>query len=384
MLLNLKDFGYFSWQITDDDGDEVVVGNRLNFTAYAKATLPTNPVNIALSADGPTSAAAAGLAGVSLVDMGGHSATFSAPTASSGLTLGKNVNQVWGKKPDPVPTPPAPSPSQAAAASQPQLQPQSPQVAFSAAPVHAAASASPPEPAAPRAPTEKEKMAAALFGGVAGGSSSGSKHAPRRTSATSNSPAYSAPAPPPPTPAAGNTMDRHGGQATSSAADNLLDMLSMDSEPSSSSNSAAMDLLADLSGPAMSPAGPAALSSRPVPTPQAPAAASSVFDAFDDLLSPTPVASSQTKTGGISGIATGYSTDGCTLRPLALKTSEFGARWSSTPCELKQGTACRVRSLAQLRAAVENRWGTPFIGHVESIQNTNEVVIGMLIFSVHL
>ncbi|CAM9423065.1 unnamed protein product, partial [Ectocarpus fasciculatus] len=95
----------------DDDSDDAGSSHRLNYTPYARAALPANPVNIALSSDKHSPAVrSAGMAGVSLDEMGaiGH-APGHAPT-QSGLTLGKNVSQVWGKKPEPTPAPAAPSP----------------------------------------------------------------------------------------------------------------------------------------------------------------------------------------------------------------------------------------------------------------------------------
>lgn len=286
------------------------------------------------------------MAGVSLDEMGaiGH-APGHAPT-QSGLTLGKNVSQVWGKKPEPTPVPAAPSPQTVPS---PVEQPAQVQPTAVDLPRQAAT----PEPEAPRAPTEKEKMAAALFGGFGGGAAA--KAPQRRVSQATQKPTtYAAPSPPPVVK-----------PVSSPNTDDLLDMLSPDQPdpaPSSvhKSSSNDLDLLADMGV------------SEPTPHP-APPTTASVFDAFDGLLAPTAV--SQPTAAGAGGGMSEMATHNSVLRPLQLRTSEFGSRWSNTPCEAKQGTACRVRNLVELRGILENHHGTPFIGHVESIQNTNEVIL---------
>ena len=279
------------------------------------------------------------MAGVSLDEMG----TIGNTPAQPALTLGKNVSQVWGKKPEPTPAPAAPS---VQATPAPVEQPMQAQPTPAELPRQVAS----PEPEVPRPPTEKEKMAAALFGGFSGGATSKAQQR-RATQATQKSPTYAAPSPP--------TLVK---TASIPSGDNLLDMMSPDQPeaaptlvPKSSSND--LDLFADMGV------------SEHTPPPAQPTP--SVFDAFDGLLAPTPVA--QPAPAGAAAGMPEMTLNASVLRPLQLKTSEFGARWSNTPCEAKQGTVCRARNLVELRGILENRNGTPFIGHVESIQNTNEV-----------
>lgn len=111
-----------------------------------------------------------------------------APAAAGNqLFAAKGVAQVWGRKPEVVEPPPA-SPSSAPSPATPQPPvTHSPSVQIPSNPTPVA----PPVNEAPRAPTEKEKMAAALFGGVGGSSSA----AGRRSSGTAQNRRGSAPAP---------------------------------------------------------------------------------------------------------------------------------------------------------------------------------------------
>lgn len=312
------------------------------------------------------------------------------------LLLAKNVSQVWGKKVEPPPAPPAAAaPSAAApvavsavaspAAGAPYSTPVSSEAHKTASP--AAVSN---VPAAPREPTEKEKMAAALFGGVGAGSSKAAAPV-RRTSQSQQSNVYSAPAAPATVIAVHNPAPP---QATASV--NLLDMLG-DVAPAAHVPApaavakpvsapaphtvSAMDLLADLDMPTVS-AQPAVAVPKAAPAPSA-------FDVFDSLISPTPSgpalaaaavhppvssAAGISAMGGGAPLPSGFlgaAPSVSTLKPLTLTTNEFGMRWGHTPAEMKHSTPCKVKTLAALRAALE---GTLQIGHVESIAQTNESI----------
>lgn len=344
--------------VDDDDGDDGASAHRLNYTPYAKATLPSNPVNISLTTDAKTSITGAGSTGVSLDEMGPIGAAV--PTKPA-LSLGKNVSQVWGKKPEPpTPSVPAAPVSHIAPSSVMQSSPSA------AVPSHTPAPVASPEAEASRPPTEKEKMAAALFGGFGGGTAA---KAPRRTSQQTKAPAYEAPHA---APSDNMNSTNVAPAARPLESDNLLDVMSLDQEPNPSSAGSDIDLLAD-----MTLVTPTTSISSVQPHIQ-PSASGSVFDAFDDLIAAKPAASL-----GLSSSSSLVhpSSSISALRPVSLKTSEFGARWSSTPFEAKLSCPCRLRSLPQLRGAIENHDGAPFIGHVESIQNTNEVKFCCHIFA---
>lgn len=193
----------------EDDGDNDSQKTKLKITPYAVPTLPVAVTNGMVT--GP------GLGGNPLVPLGAGSvpgasgplpgAPALAPltaqtiaTAQGNQLIGaaKGVNQVWGRKPEPPPPAPAPTPAPVAAAP--------------ASPMHASVASSsgystpsassgpfgpggavstssgatgsyPVEPPAPRELTEKEKQAAALFGGLGAGSAGGraAKPAQRRS-----------------------------------------------------------------------------------------------------------------------------------------------------------------------------------------------------------
>lgn len=329
-----------------DDESSAPAQSRLNYRPYERAAPPPNPANI-IAAVAPTPGGAPSLAPAP----GAAPNDPHVPT----LLIAKNVNQVWGRKPEPPPPaamPAAPAMPVHAAAPTPSF----------AAPVpapHVVAPVAAPVPAAPREPTEKEKMAAALFGGMGGAGSKGGAPTRRASQSNQTPAAYAAPvqsAPvvaPTPTPVPAPAITN----------DNLLDMMDMGSpasappaphahtQPAAMSN---MDLLSGLSSP------PAPVHHAPPTPPAAPAA--SVFDVFDSVLSPAQAAAPLPGLGLATPTASA-------LRPMAMPTSEFGARWGQTQGEAKQPVQCRLRALPQVRAALES------VGlfHVESIVNTNEV-----------
>lgn len=336
----------------DDDATEESSSHQLNYAPYAKAALPTNSVNVRLSSDVPAaSVSQTSAAGVSLDEMG---TIGNALPVHPSFMLGKNVSQVWGKKPEPAqPAVPFSTPSALPVSSQPvQVLQSAPTVAYDQSPPAV------PEPEAPRAQTEKEKMAAALFGGFGGG---GGSKAGRRTSSSIKSTGYAAPL------VASGAAEKKISSSVAEPlvqdirADNLLDLISLDQDPIPSYRSDAINLLADLTPPTLITA-PASTA----------VARQDVFDVFDNVLASTsqampipPVVGSIFTIPSMPSISV--------LHPLPMKTTDFGARWSSVSCEAKQTAACGIKSLAQLRNLIENYNGSAFIGHVESIQNTNEV-----------
>ena len=209
-----------------------------------------------------------------------------------------------------------------------------------------------PVPAKPREPTEKEKMAAALFSGFDGSSasSSGNGASSRRPRASDKSPAVIAVAPVVPISSASTSDDLLGVGGD----EVVLDGNS--SAPSSGGGGGVgggglfddMDDLTLLSGP----------SSAPPPVPPPP-----IESGDDDLLF-----------GGMSFNSTEPAAAGTGATPLRLTTPEFGAKWGSNPAEAKRNIpigACGAENLSQLQSALE---GTGCYAHVESIGQTNEAI----------
>jgi hypothetical protein len=347
------------------------------------------------------------------------------PAASSGnqLFAAKGVSQVWGRKPEPpaattpAPTNPSPATSSPAAASASVAH--GPSVQITSNPTSAAA----PSPAseAPRAPTEKEKMAAALFGGVGGSSghstssrrSSGAASRDRRASggiapAASSSPSPSSPqqvqlrsdssgildletsSPSPPTavpaPAASSVFDLLDmndslplapAQPIPTAAPSLplhapppAPVNLMTSAASAGGAAGLFDDLVTAGSPSPQQGATAsqspAMSSLPSPLPASlPLPRLSVHDAFSDLMGPSSAS------GG--GSADQFSPPRvASYNPIRLTTAEFGTRWGHSPAETKKvARLSAVRSLEQLTQALTS--GPAAISHVESIPTTSEV-----------
>lgn len=337
-------------QDRDDDEDDDSRKPAFNMTPYERPSAP--PVNMGIMsglAPGVAAPAANQPAGPTPL---GPALTNPTPvlTGPSGqgnqLLNNRGVAQVWGKKapePPPQPAPATPEPPKSAAPSsssppQPAVQPQpQPQVQ----------SPQPPVNAGPRQLTEKEKMANALFGGVAAPAAirPGQAARQRRASAAGSeqpianlSPAPVAAAVVAPAPSTVSNMN--------------LDLLDFASEPAPPlpvapaprPPTAAVDLF-DLSAPPPVPAMPIA------PAPVAPAVTSNLLDAFDSL-----------------SVATGTGAS-----PLRITTAEFGQRWGQSSADVKQTVTTSARSLEQLRAAMPAAYG-----HIESIPQSLEAIFAAM------
>ena len=253
--------------------------------------------------------------------------------------------------------------------------------------------AAPVVPERPRELTEKEKMAAALFGGMSSSSSSAAK--PKRVSLGSRGAAsagpWSASASSTNTPINTTTA----ATATASTTNILLDTDDDTSAAAEIKSSSGFDLLGDLAMETSTP---------PVPPPVPQAALASVMGILDldflesvpalsnlpfDSLSPSsvppsvsvaPQAASSSQynisdafahmsvASGNNG-AQGSTAPSTGARPLALTTNEFGSRWAKTPAESKIFTPSKVKTLEQLRGAVPSSYA-----HVESIPQSNEAI----------
>lgn len=351
----------------------------------------------------------------------------SSATAQGNQLIGtRGAQQVWGKKVEPPPPPPA-APVVPAAVPSTNPSSTSSQIISSGASesqsiLNSGASTNlvgAPIENKPKVLTEKEKMAAALFGGVGGGSGKASsaagankKKVPQGvlatgpttgaawggsasslspTAAGSSSilapsvmaPTNSMPIAPSSVAApsslfsdmerslapATNTVPAVAAPVTASSA-NLLDMLDTSDFPP-----------AAVAAPSPRPAPPVPVFAAP-PSPQPPVPAHNMFgngvqnsmsggggggvpshsisDAFSDMLlsASSPSSSSFPSTD-----------DSDFIRPLQINTAEFGRRWGSNPAEAKRSASSALGNLDHLRSAMPPRYQ-----HIESIANSQEAI----------
>ena len=399
---------------TFDDDDDVSKGGSTGFkyTPYEKVTAPSNAPSMGLIAvpnPGTNTSTMVTLNSVPISALGSSGIAAGATSggvlgvagAGNNLLTSKGSSQVWGRQMLQPETQPVVSPPPVPA---PALHPE----VTTAPPIPA------PEPAVapvqvfeataferPRELTEKEKMAAALFGGVSSSSSSSSSSAkPKRASfgAGGKAGAWSASGSMATTPV--NTVAATAVTMSSATTNTLLDTDDGPAGPvdvaaaAEIKSSGGFDLLGDLSmevappvpppipqvlpasamgeggsildldfldaAPAVSPVAfdNVAPAPRPMPAPAANSSQYNISDAFAEM---------SMGAGGNTALASLASSSGS--RPLALTTNEFGSRWAKTPTESKLFALCRVRTLEQLRGAVP-----PSFAHVESITQSNEAI----------
>lgn len=320
-------------------------------------------------------------------------APISSPAAPPGnqMLAAKGVAQVWGRKPEPV-SAQTQFPVATPAAST------NPQVPVVISPVYTPTHVAPPVDA-PRAPSEKEKMAAALFGGIPGTSgASNSSH--RRGSATTSAHHASTqnrrgsaplltPATPPQVQQSVN--NEFGLETTVTAqppavqvpppATNVFDLLDMGSTlPTPPQSQQSVPPAAVL--PAAAPPRVNLMNSGPTGVlfddlvtitqttelHKSPATTLSVHDAFSDLMGSSSSSVSLTSLGPEL-----YTPRVASYSPIRLTTAEFGNRWGHTPHETKRIIRVNtIRSLDQLSHVLTNA-PTP-VSHVESIPTTSEAI----------
>jgi hypothetical protein len=315
-------------------------------------------------------------------------------------------SQVWGKKMDPVVTSVPITPHQETSASTSTNTVTSQVVPVSASVTTSPAISVPPPMSeqAMREKSEKEKMAAALFGGMtgsarpvtgSGGSSTGNKNKNKPTAITSPfSPSNN---PISPSQASASVISEN---TMPSANSNLFDMLEVsihaNNNPSNGNNGDTSSTHA--SGVSTQP--PAVISSSfldmmPVETLQPTASASIVSvktnlpsltptpiqpaanrkqlltDAFADMNSVTLQPSKPSNSGGYSGVSTAsLNATLVGLYPLKLSTAEFGQKWGQLPSEVKGSfSAPLITSLELLKNTVPTTYYL-----VESIPATSEAI----------
>lgn len=427
---------------TDEDG-ESDRKKQLKITPYAAPKMPAAAVSASLvsavgangvipgvngNASAVTPTAATPVAAVPTPTPLGpainnhHSAPLSIATAQGNQLIGtRGVAQVWGRKPEPpapVPVPvPAPvvNPDPPASPATNSGIPPLPHVAGSwgspvattNSPAPPAAAVPAPAPAAPRVLTEKEKMAAALFGGVGGASSSGKQGSKRKSVAE---PSVSVPTSPAPVPVAQptvapNSAESNGNSARHATREDLpvvdlmgsMDLLGLDGHaaphapppvfaaptpaapvPVPSSSSAAIlphinldEFELSLGSPSIAMPPVPALSPLAAPAPPSPAvvmpsnhspapsSAQLISDVFGGL--------DLTQPGAVANVSPDFN-----MAPLAINTGEFGKRWGTTRFDTKQSIPISHWSrmdLESLRRAIP-----PVYHHVESIPATQEAI----------
>lgn len=266
----------------------------------------------------------------------------------------RGVAQVWGKK-APEPVSPAPAPSVTSTSTSAPTTPSlnttgvasvwgntTPSSSSTPAAPTAPVAPTPTEqgPVAPRELTEKEKMAAALFGGVAKSTTTTSK----RKSTTSSSATTTAPSAssPPPVPSA--SMDLFSGMSTVTAPP------AAPAAPSST-----MDLFSGMNTtPAPSTPAPVNLFDT---TPIQPTS-NSLLDDFSGLSMSSPVPAPAPVSS---------------MTPLVINTAEYGKRWGSCPVDLRSSISFPDISLDKLCYAMPSQFH-----HVESILATNEAIFSSI------
>lgn len=391
----------------NEDDDSSHKKQSLKITPYAAPRVPAPAASAVLSGAPVSVSVGAGVGPTPL----GPALTNAQPAALSIATAQGNQlltstrgAQVWGKKmPEPAP---APAPVSAPAAAENVYASDSASMAPVSAPssssVHlipsgnniwgaSGAAAVPPTGAAnpvaqsvpqtppvPRELTEKEKMAAALFGGVATKPGAASSLSNKRKSVAGSAAS---------TPSVASVPSSSGAASVASPAPTvssistappaapvvLLDMLSDDimppaPAPVSTPVPAAMNIL-DLGFAAPAPAihtpvlphtPPPVPAPAPVPpSPSSSSSASLISDVFGnlDLSGGAPAAPLSMDNG---------------MRPLVINTQEYGRRWGMTPVDARQSVSLAHFArfdLESLRHAMPG-----YFHHVESIPNTLESI----------
>ena len=370
----------------DDDDDEddyygggATSGNQtFNLTPYEKPTKPT--VAPILSGAGP--AGSGGQQGMSLPPgaAGSGGSTMAATSAPGGAPAGnglntRNVANVWGKgglnTAPQAPAPAAPSPPKTNAWEQVASSSSAPPKQSYGAPVPAAAPPAPAEKTA--AQLEKERMAAALFGGIVPGSdvvpttNKTPSFVPKRTAAprpaAQVSPPVAAPAPPP-------------------AADvDLLDMGAWDSPAPAQPTAAVEHDIFSAPAPA-APAPPVETVSSEedngadmlgageqaqAPPPAAPAPAA-VHDPFAGAGLLESVEDKPLAGFGVSSAKFEYG--GTAMTPMQITTAQFGQQWGS--CPATANGAVQSSSISTLDAYMQKVQSSVGAHPVEAIAVTSE------------
>jgi AP-4 complex subunit epsilon-1 len=226
-------------------------------------------------------------------------------------------------------------------------------------------SAASAEPEKPKELTEKEKMAAALFGGFGGGSGAGGGKGKVGISSRRGRGATSA-----------ACADGGGGgdllgvnsaatPAVPAAAVDFGGSTAMSSDPSDLFGGMTINAPATTGGASASDSSPAVGMPAPPPVPVA-----NSNDTTDLLFSGMSVGNSVTQPPPVPAMPGADDDD--MMRPLFIATPQFGEKWGTLAGEStrSRGTAS-IKSLGALRGAME---GSGFFAHVETIEATSEAI----------
>jgi len=364
---------------------------RMQQASTTKAAYPSAPYAAQTAAVAPNTSLSGAFAGISQPPARpAIGAPAAPPVISSEPALNvRNVANVWGAKP---PTP-APAPVQAAGA--PGVPPkfgQQPGSATAVAaqqsayggggyggwqnnPAPAASTPVAPAPSGPRELTEKEKMAAALFGGIGGAAmpAAGATSVAASRAATRKQRATPAPAPasaPPPAaviaPAPVSApVPVQAPVETPAVEVDLLDMMSFGDAPSVSSVPLPpIDVFAP---------GPVPMSA-PVPLVQAPApapAAAPIYAMLDPFAAEGLLGGLSDKPLTSFPKASKFQYQGHTLNPSVITTPQFGQFWGSCPATSPSSIVASQTKVPHLDAlmSILEECG---LHKVETIAATNE------------
>jgi len=366
----------------DDDDDYMYEGggggasgsSAFKMGPYEKPQIPT-----ASSLSGMRSGNAASASGISLPPGSGYHASgggagTGSVNANGELQLNvRNVANVWGKGGLAAGGAPPPAPAPVATATAGSFDSSGGAAyggsssAFGSSGFGAPAPAA--EPEKPKELTEKEKMAAALFGGVVPGANPPPPRSSPPKPPTTTTPAVPAPAaaaPPPPAPAPAPEID-------------LLDMMAFDDAPASApAVSADLDVFAPqplepMTATAPPPAGAAPLVETVSDDEEEAAAPAPVpvnLDPFADMgeTSDAPLASFQ--------VDNRFEYIGSKMAPLEITTAQFGQHWGScTATSPANIAASKVDTLDKFLQVCESLGAHK----VEAISATNEgIAAGMV------
>eukprot|EP01038_Epipyxis_sp_PR26KG_P011321 gene11321-15185_t len=362
----------------DDDDDEGTKKSELKIAPYQLPQMPVSQPSSFLSSATGISGMDNGNMGSSATAFAPQAATINSVTQGNQLINTRGVAQVWGKKVEPVAIP---SPTANVTANNMNIpKPESPKqdtLYNTQKPVEVS---KPVEPEGPRVLTEKEKMAAALFGGVGGGNKSQTAYnqanKKRASTVTATATVTNPPAtivspvihvPPPSAP------------ANNSLINDLLDLDIMTPAPTVNNNHNQMNAMFS-NAPQILPTSYA--NNNPIipavhtvsvpqniPPPVPPVAVNNISDAFSDLL--------LTDLTGMSNSSVSLPLAPTNdIRPFQINTGEFGKRWGSTAFDVKQSIPCAITSLEQLRSVMPT-----YLHHVESIVNTSESIFAATVTS---
>lgn len=394
------------------EDDESSKKTQLKITPYAMPTIPAvaPSAGIVQSLPSTTSAAATGPTPLGPAINNRQSTPLSINSSQGNQLINtRGAAQVWGKKPEPPPPAPTPVPEPVQVQSYipepvsvpsptvPQLHGVSGGMwGASAGAAPAPAPVAPVEPPRPRELTEKEKMAAALFGGVGGKPAAGAGAAAnRRKSAIGGNTS----APVSAAPSANNSPAPAVVMGTPDLFSGMSAPVPTQLPPAHATGAPAMELLDMLSDEPMVPthAPPPPIQHIPVPAPINDFGGG-LLDLGMAPLAPTPAPVMQSNPPPVPAPAMNLISDvfgsmdlsggGTTLssnidsgmRPLVINTQEYGRRWGMSPVDAKASVPCN--HLSRLDLDTIRRSMPAHFHHVESIPNTLESIYASTVTTV--